>query len=217
MICQIGNINALKTGSTALTSLMVQLSLIAVTVWGFFFWDTRFTGLVAVGLLLVILALCLCLYTPKRQGEEDKKLSLKWLIYAMMALIGNAGCTIVQKTQQMQFKGEYGNMLMLFSVGIAMALCLVDYLRNDKTETKEILKTSASFPIIAGICNVLLNLFVMLIATSTLSPSLIYPVLAIGGISVTSIFSVVIFNEKLHWWQWLGILVGTIAVALLSL
>ena len=45
-ICQFGNINALKTGSTTLTSLMLQLSLIAVTVWGFFFWENEFTWLV---------------------------------------------------------------------------------------------------------------------------------------------------------------------------
>ena len=35
-------IQALKTGSVLLTSLILQLSLIGATVWGFFFWNTKF-------------------------------------------------------------------------------------------------------------------------------------------------------------------------------
>ena len=72
-VCQIGNINALKTGPTVLTSLMLQLSLIAVTAWGFFFWDSEFTWLVGVGLILVALALWLCLYTGKKKGWRGQK------------------------------------------------------------------------------------------------------------------------------------------------
>lgn len=216
-VCQIGNINALKTGPTVLTSLMLQLSLIAVTAWGFFFWDSEFTWLVGVGLILVALALWLCLYTGKKKVGEDKKISLKWFLLALMALVGNAGCSIVQKTQQMKFDGEHGNMLMLFATGISTAFCLINYLRSDKTDGKAILKASAPFPIVAGVCNVLLNLFVMLLATSTISPSLIYPVLAVGGLSITSVFSALVFRDKLAWWQWLGIAVGALAVILLSI
>lgn len=216
-VCQIGGINALKTGPTVLTSLMLQLSLIAVTAWGFFFWDTKFTWLVGVGLVLVALALWLCLYTGKKQGQEGKKITLKWFLFALMAFVGNAGCSIVQKTQQMKFDGEHGNMLMLFATGISTVFCLIQYLRSDKTDSKAILKTSAPFPIASGACNVLLNLFVMLLATSTISPSLIYPVLAVGGLAITSVFSAVVFKDKLAWWQWLGIAVGAVAVTLLSL
>lgn len=108
-------------------------------------------------------------------------------------------------------------MLMLFATGISTAFCLINYLRSDKTDGKAILKASAPFPIVAGVCNVLLNLFVMLLATSTISPSLIYPVLAVGGLSITSVFSALVFRDKLAWWQWLGIAVGALAVILLSI
>lgn len=45
LTCNIGIVIAMKTGPVSLTSLIVQLSLIATTVWGFFFWDTPFTRL----------------------------------------------------------------------------------------------------------------------------------------------------------------------------
>ena len=61
-------------------------------------------------------------------------------------------------------------------------------------------KGNIAFPVAAGVTNVLLNLAVIILATSELSPSLIYPVLAVGGLAVTMLFSIFAFKEKLKWW-----------------
>ena len=213
-LCNIGLIEALKTGGVALTSLIFQLSLIGVSAWGFFFWDAPFTLIVAIGLILVGIALWLCLYPGKKQ---ESKFSWKWLGYVSMAFIGNAGCSIVQKTQQMTFKGQYGNFFMMLAVGMAAIMCIVIYCKGDKTEFAQTVKSSWYFPITAGICNAFLNLFVIILATSALSPSLIYPTLAIGSLALTTFFSAFVFHEKMHWWQWIGVFVGIVAVALLSI
>ena len=213
-ICNVGLINALKIGSVALTSLILQLSLIGVSAWGFLFWDAKFTPLIAFGLILVVIALWLCLYTGKK--SEDR-FSWKWLIFTLMAFAGNAGCSIVQKTQQMQFNGQYGNFLMMIAIAISAIICIFIYLCSDKTDFAVTAKTSWYFPVSAGICNALLNLFVIFLATSELSPSLIYPVLAIGGLMLTTTCSALIFKEKMRWWQWLGIGLGIISVGILSL
>jgi drug/metabolite transporter (DMT)-like permease len=55
------------------------------------------------------------------------------------------------------------------------------------------------------------------LATSELSPSLIYPVVAIGGLMLTTVFSAFVFKEKMHWWQWVGVLIGSVAVGILSI
>lgn len=68
----------------------------------------------------------------------------------------------------------------------------------------------------AGACNVVLNLFVMLMALSTLSPSLIYPVIGVGGLVVVTVFSLVAFKEKMYWRQWLGVGIGVAAIGILS-
>ncbi len=90
-----GQLYALKHGPVSLTAFLIQLSLIATTIWGFFFWNTLFTTLVAVGLLLVVISLFLCLYA----GKTQEKLSWKWIGFTALAFIGNMGCTITQKTQ----------------------------------------------------------------------------------------------------------------------
>ncbi len=212
-ICMIGMINALKTGSVALTSLFLQLSLIGVTLWGFVFWDVSVTLFAVLGLLLVVVALCLCLYTGKR---EKTTFNGKWFFYVALMFLGNAGCSIVQRTQQTAFDGRHSGMLMAFATAISALTCLIIFLRGDKTDLKRVYKQSWWLPVLAGGCNVALNMFVMLLATSPLSPGVVYPVISVGGLTVSMIFSIVAFKEKLKWQQWVGVAIGILAVGILS-
>ena len=215
-LCSVCLIRALKIGPITLTSLFMQLSLVGTTIWGFLFWNADFTPLIAIGLILVVVAIWLCLYQGKSQ-QETKKVGVKWLTYAFLAFVANAGCSITQRTQQIRFDGKYGSFLMLLATGISVVFCLIAYLKSGCTDTKTILKKSWYIPLAAGGMNGLLNLFVILLATAVLSPSLIYPVIGVGSLVVTTFFSMLIFKEKMHWWQWCGVAIGAIAVALLSI
>ena len=54
-------------------------------------------------------------------------------------------------------------------------------------------------------------------ASTDLSPSLIYPVIGVGGLSIVTVFSLLVFKEKMTVRQWLGVAVGAVAVVLLSI
>ena len=88
---------------------------------------------------------------------------------------------------------------------------------SDKSQSKIIIKSSWYYPVATGVLNVMLNFCVILLATTTLSPSLIYPVLAIASLALTTVFSAFVFKEKMRPWQWVGVLIGAIAVAILSI
>lgn len=212
--CNIGIIGGARNGPVSLTSLMSSISLVVVTIWGFFFWDSPVTPTVLVGLCLVVVALVLCLY---QRGGEEKSISFKWLIFGLMALFGNAVCSIVQRTQQTAYDGKYGNMLMMFATFLSMLVCLGFYLFSDKRDTKPAIRIGWYIPVFAGVCNVGLNMFVMLMALGSLSPSLIYPTISVGGLILTSLFSVIVLRERLRPAQWAGIGVGIVATLLLSI
>lgn len=209
-----GTIKALMYGSATLTSLIISLSLMLTTIWGFIFWNSSITILVVIGLFFVVLSLFLCLYS---KGNNDKSISFKWLFYVSLAFFGNAGCSIVQKTQQIHFEGNHGSMLMFFAMMIDTIFFLIIYLKSDKTNSKQLLKQVGWIPTCAGFSNTLLNLFIILLATTSLSPSLIYPVVGVGGLSFVTIFSFIVFKEKMQWWKLLGVLFGAIGVVLLSI
>ena len=205
---------ALRTGPITLTSLFLQMSLIAVTIWGLFFWNGKTTPLVIVGLILVVVAITLCLW---KGNKEEKGFSLKWLLYAFLAFATNAGCTIIQRTEQIVFQEQHVVMMMAFSMIIAFATCLVLYLKGDKTDSVAIIKKGGIYPVLTAAFNIVLNVCVIALGNSVLSPSLVYPTLAIGGLGLTTLFSVFLFKEKLKWWQWVGFGVGVVAIAILSI
>ena len=215
-VADIGIILALATGPVSLTSLILQLSLIGATIWGFVFWGETPTWLTWLGLALVVVAIALCLFSPAKKGSDKKPITFKWIIFAAMAFFGNVACTVAQKTHQMDFGGKHGNMMMAFAMIFALLIFTAVYLFGDKRDTRAIVKTSWHFPIAAGICNVLLNLFVIFLAATELPPSLIYPVISVGGIMITSMFSAFFLKEKLYAWQWCGIAVGAVAIVALS-
>ena len=68
-------IYAFQYGSVALTSLILQTSLIGVTIWGLIFWKAPVTTLVVVGLILVLISLALCIFEKKNTDKSTKKLS----------------------------------------------------------------------------------------------------------------------------------------------
>ncbi len=212
-VAMLSSVCAYREGPMTLSSLIMQLSMISTTVWGFFFWGSEVTVRVIVGLLLVVIALVLCLYTGKG-NEEKKRISARWLLFISLFFVGNSVGTITQRTQQLDFNSAYGDFFMTVATAVSFAVCLFVYLKSDKTDTKKILKGSWYVPVLCGIFNFLQNLFVIILAT-LLSANIVYPVLMIGSLAVTSIFSIVIFKERMNWWQWVGVVLGAIAIVLL--
>ena len=212
----ITSIKALAEGPTLLTTLLQQLSLLGTTVWGFAFWgtwDAKKAPLVLTGLALVVVSLVLSLYSGEKSG---KKITVKWLAYASVMFVVTASCSIIQKAEQIAFDGQHGSMLMFFGVVLAALICLVYFFITEKPDVRKMLKTSWYFPLGAGTSSALGNLFVVLMATK-LSSNLVYPTLAVGCLALTSVGAVLLFKEKLAWWQWLGVAIGAVAVALLSI
>ena len=216
-VCVICTLHALKHGSVALTSLFMQASLIGVTIWGIIFWNAKFTPLVCIGLVLVTIGIALCILDKKTGENNSKGISLKWLIFATLMFLTNAVCSIMQREQQIRYSGQHGSLLMVGVTAIATAVCFVIWKKDETTDFKVILKKDWVWPVFAGVGNFLLNVFVILLATSYLSSSLIYPVLSVCGLFVTTMFSLFAFKEKLKWWQWVGFVIGTVAIALLNL
>ena len=212
----IGFILALATGPVSLTSLILQISLIGTTIWGFIFWGEEPTALTWIGLVLVVISIALCLTSPKKDGSDKKPITLKWIIFATMTFVGNVTCSVAQRTHQIVFEGKHGNMLMVFSMLLLFVFFLVSYLLSDRSDSKKTVRDSWYFPIASGTCNLLLNLFVILLAVTNLPPSLIYPAIGVGGIMITSLFSAFFLKEKLYFWQWCGIAVGAVAIVTLS-
>lgn len=211
-----GYLSAIRYGSVALSALFSKFSLIGATIWGLIFWNAKVTSLTIIGLVLAALSVFFCVYK-----KEKNSVNLKWLFFSACAFSGNVACTVIQKQEQMDFGGKYGNFFMFLSMLFAAVISFVLYLVksgiNKPFEGFKIVKGNVLMPFLSGGSNYLMNLFVMTLATSTLNPAFIYPTISVVGISITTLASVFLFKEKPTRIQWVGIILGTIACVILSL
>ncbi len=213
-LTNIGIINAVKCGPVSLTALMLNFSMIGASIWGLLFWSSPITWKVVAGLIFVVVSLFFCTYN---KAENGHKTSLKWLLFAMLVFIGNAGCSITQRDQQLRFLCRYAESFMFFAMAFATVICLLLHTRNRKAEETPSPKTFRFLPISAGIFNTLLNAAVIALVKTDLSTNLIYPVIAVGGIGLNLIVSLFVFKETLSKRQWIGMGLGIVAVTLLSI
>jgi len=211
----VGMLGALRTGSTSITALVKQLALVGVSLWGFLFWDTKFTILSGIGLVLIVVSLSLCLITKDKHNQE--RTALKWAFYAILITIGNAGCSIIQRYQQSAFDYQHKNMLMFFGVFFAAIICLLFALKEPKTNWISALKASWFCPAITGCSSALSNVFILLLIKHQMSPVIIYPGIAVGGLMLTTVISLLCFRDRLRTSQWWGLAIGAVALVLLNL
>lgn len=210
---------AIEHGTVSLTAFIKQLSLIGVAVWGFIFWNNSIKATIMIGLLFLIVSLYLCL-NPSRTVQQKKQITPKWLFFCCILFAANAGCSIVQKYQQLEFSGNYGIFFMLCGAGFSViisSLLLVKKVPKQTDPKVKISKKSMVYPFIGGVSSAMLNFSILRLMALGISESVFFPTIAVGGLIITTLFSSKICKEKLLINQWVGLGIGMIALIFLNI
>ena len=210
----LGMLGALKSGSTSVTALVKQLALVGVSFWGFFFWGTKVTRLSVIGIVLIVISLVLCLI--KREEGRGYRLG-RWAFYAALITIGNAGCSIIQRYQQEAFAYQHKSAFMLFGVLFSALVCLFLGLRGPRGGWRTALRRGWYGPLLAGMSSAVANVSTLQMIKRQMSSTVIYPGIAVGGLMITTLISLIFFRERLSVTAWLGLAIGAVALVLLNL
>lgn len=211
---------AVSCGSLSISSLVIAYSLMLPTLYGLVFLNDP----ISIGLIpgLVLLAVSLLLINAK---NDKAPITFKWVVYVLLAFLGNGLCSVVQKMQQVKFDGAYKNEFMIIALAIVALLTFVislvtEFKKDGKTVSSAVMKGYVKcglvLALLCGGANGLVNLFVMIL--SGLMPvSLMFPLISGGGIVLTYIISRLYYKEKLTKTQLIGFLCGTASVILLNI
>ena len=213
----IGISGAIKLGISSITALVKQTALVGVSVWGFIFFAAPVTVSAVAGVVLIVVALCLCLVEKnKAKANFDRKKDLRLPLYLLLIAIGNIGCPLSHKYLLIRYDGEHGHMMLFFAVLMTTSIMIASSLGGTKKNWKRIALSSGYLPIFSGISSAMTGVMQTFLLNMDMSTSIIYPTLAVGGLTVTLLFSVFAFKERLRPAQWCGIAVGCVALVLLN-
>lgn len=204
---------AIKEGSLALTSLIVQYSLIIPTVLGFALWGESAGIWLIVGIVLLLISLALI----NLEGKAEKKtITPRWLIFVVLAFVGNGLCSASQKAQQIYCDGQYKNEFMIVALSISFVFMLFAALITERKDMLHNLKVGVPTYSICGLTNGLVN-FLVLILSTRMPASVMFPIISAGGIIATYFVSLFIYKEKMSTRQTIGLFVGIASIIALNL
>ena len=208
---------AILSGPLSLTSLATSYSLLIPTFWGIIFDKDPTSVWLYVGLVLLAASLVFInLKDKKPTAENETKITLRWAIFAILALVTNGACSTIQPAQTEKFGGAYDSVFMVIALAIVSLFLLCFILFKERGKIIPSVKCGAHLMVLCGIANGLVNLFVM-IASTIIPNSVMFPLISAGGIVLTWIISVFLYKEKLSTKQNIGLVLGIVSIVFLNL
>ena len=201
---------AIATGSVSLSALIIKFSLLLPTAYGLLL-GKGISAFFVVGIALLITSMILI-----NKPEKGEKFSLKWLIFALLAFIGNGMCSVTQKMHQQEFGELYKNEFMIVAVGISFIVSAVIALAVEHKGITQYTKIGLVPAALCGLFNGTVNLFVMIL-NNRIPASLMFPLISAGGIIIVYLFSKFYYKEKLTNLQTAGLFTGIASVVFLNL
>lgn len=203
---------AIREGAMSLTSLATSYSLIIPTIYGLLFLNESAGVFLFIGLILLLCSLFLV-----NSKKSDSPITLKWLVFALLAFLGNGFGSTIQTAQQNRFEGQYKSEFMILALAILSIFFFTLSLIKEKADNKACFKSNFPLMLLNGAANGFTNLFVMILVSRGMPASIMFPVISGGGIIFTSLVSIFVYKEKLSAKQYIGLLLGTASVVFMNI
>ncbi len=201
---------AIATGSVSLSSLIIKFSLLLPTAYGLILGE-GISAFFVVGVALLIASMILI-----NKPEKGEKFSLKWLIFALLAFLGNGMCSVTQKMHQQEFSDNYKNEFMIVALTISVVVSALLAVLVERKNTIHYTKVGFIPAALCGLFNGVVNLFVMIL-NNHFPASVMFPLMSAGGIIIIYLISKLFYKEKLSNLQFAGLLTGIASIIFLNL
>lgn len=227
---------ALNVGPLSYTGVIISFSTVISALSGVMFFNESIGWSQIVGIILMLFSFYFAVQTP----NEEKKANLRWLILSLISFVSCGAIGIMQKIHQStDYKTEINAFLIISFIIMALTCAvsaLISYMNGArsrlsctaKSEDNSYNAPTAKFTsrkliiflaltaTACGICAALNNKF-NLYLSGVIDSALFFPLVNGGNLILSTLAALVIFKEKLSKTQWIGVVIGIVAVIFLCI
>jgi drug/metabolite transporter (DMT)-like permease len=212
---------AMRIGSTALTNIVNNFSMLVPIIIGLLFWNESISILQIFGIALVLAALFFfnakTKAMPERPDNEVKRSGIKWLLAALAAALAVGFSVFFTKRNSLQYPDYFKEyLLLLCAVTVIVTLPYVLWAAVKKKikliPDIRFIYLVAVMAVIQDIYNIFYTIYV-----GRVNSALFFPVTGITATLAVVICSRIFLREKLSVKANIGIALSIIAIALLSI
>jgi len=207
------SITAMRVGAMSTTSICVMYGMIIPSIAGPIFWKESIGFLQIVGILLMVVSLWLI---KGKSSEEEKGVSRKWVLLAILAFVLSGMAGVMEKIHQstgaraerMSFVLIACAFMLLFSI---VARLITHKHRGGYHQNSTILLASLSGIVIG------LYFTINLTLSGNLDSMIYYPIANGGAMLLTVLVSVIVFKERFDKQRIIGTIIGLLGILCLSI
>ena len=208
---------AIKCGSLAKTTLITSYSLLVPAFTGLIVLSEPLGIPMIVGMVFLVVSLWLTNYQKESPDVPKEKVTFKWIIYLILAFIGNGMCATVQKLTPHYLGNDINqNLYMIAALGLSTVVLIIASFLTKEEGLKDTLKVGAPLSLLCGLFNGAVN-YLVIFLNPHIPASVMFPVLSAGEIILIVPYSLLVRREKFTFAQWAGFAVGVVSVVLLNL
>lgn len=208
---QLCQIRAMRYGTTSMTTLVYSAGFLIPIVFAYFAFGEDISAVQLIGVSVLLCAVYLMV-------NPSGGFSVRWLLFALLAMCGSGATAVVQKIhQRSEFAGELPAFLVVvFLTAATICFAAHFFLPRVEVSARSGGATSALFPVISGLCIGFLNLINLTLAGKL--PSVIqFPIYNVGSMILTGVLGAILFKEKNSRIEIIGFGLGCVAILLVGL
>lgn len=230
LLSQVCLMKAVDTGSVTVSSLFYSCGFIVPTVWGAIYYHEPVHFLQIIGIGVILLSFVLSM-----EKENGKKFNFKWFIFALGGTLFSGLLGIVQKIFGVEYSKQYSldtflsiSFLMIIAISLIVWLICALVKKGQSHEhiathelaiTKQhrqlIGKRTFVFTLVLGLILGFHNKICTYLS-GVLPSALYFPVVNGGVIVMTAVISAIILREKLSKRQLISVILGFVAIGLIT-
>ena len=209
---------ALQSGPMSYTLVIVNFSTLITSLSGVIFFDEPLYISQILGIALMLVSF-VC---SAKSDPQEKKANCRWLVLCIIAFISTGAIGIMQKLHQSSdYKFELDALLVIAFASSALYSFIPAFifkfannsrkLCTDNENTKNGAAKLILLILLQGI-GIALNNRINLYLSGVISSSVFFPVVNVGTLTITTLYAVLVFKERLSVKQWIGVCIGIVSV-----
>ncbi len=211
LLSQIMLIKATNTGDVALSSLFYSSGFLVPIIGSAIIYNEIISPRQGIGIALLMISFIISVKLKKKETSEKKNNTVKWLIYATLAMLAAGTVGLLQKIFRMSsLQTEMNGFLIVTFAIITLAMFIL--MPKNKVKKKKGFFSSA---IVIGICMGGANILNLYLA-GVLPSVIVFSALNGGSIVVSALGANLILKEKLSIRKKIGILIGIVSILLIA-
>ena len=215
---------AFEHGSLSLSTLFNSFAVLVPVFVSFIFWEEHLRVIQYIGLALLLIVFVLSSRTSTGEaGMEKTSISVKWVLFIVPVVIINGLMMTIQKWHQQIMPGEEIKEFLICVFSFSCVICVAGFfisrltLKRGGTPVPPVKpdKRFIGLTVLAGTSTSVGN--ILIVSLTTRIPSvLLFPGLQGGVVILVSVISMLLLKERISGIGKLALVLGVVAIVLLS-